>query len=201
MDQAAAFCEGITGRLVEVSGDAEMIDEVNPNPRTVSTRTMNNRKGMRTYALRGLFGLALAWAFLTLGFGEMIVPLNPIPEGSSLHTVMEFWAPPFVAIVTASILLAVIVKLKPGFLSVPTQTTSLQLWGALLVTTVIIGIVLPLIILAVTILLVPPRPHPENVQYIPLVFWLTPLVLIALTPAVSILVAWMWIIFRRAATD
>lgn len=163
---------------------------------TVPTQTMNNKKSMGDNVLRGLFVLALAWALL-FWFGEFIMSLNPIPEGSNLHMVMEHGVPPIIAVVVASILLALIVKLKPRFLSVPKQVTALRLWSTLFVTIVITGIVIPLIVLAAIIILVPPTPHPKNPQDIPLVVSLAPFVYITLLPAASILITWMWIILRR----
>ena len=172
---------------------------------TVTTHTMSNKKSAQDNILRGLFALALAWAFfhiwfLWLGLGESIVALNPAPEESTLHAVVELWTSPLLAVITATIFLALIVKLKPGFLSVPKEVTWLQLLSTLLATTAIIGILLPLLVLATTVL-VPPEPHPENPQYIPPVFWITPFVFIPLAPAASILIAWMWIILRQPTAD
>jgi len=161
---------------------------------------MNNKKSARDNVLRGLFALALAWALL-FWFGEFIMSFNPMPEGSNLHRVMEHLTPPFVAVVVASILLALIVKLKQGFLCVPKQVTSLRLWSTLFATIVIIGIILPLIVLAATIILVPPRPHSANPQDIPLVVWMAPFVFIALVPVASILITWTWIILRQPVAD
>ena len=190
-----------SNRQSNFNGDAEMTEEMNSKPGTVPSRTTGNKKSVRDIVLRGLFALALAWTLLWFGLGEMTVSLNPIPEGSGLHTAVEHWAPPLVALITAGILLSLFVKFKPGFLSVPKEVTSLRLWSTLLATAVIIGIILPLIVLAATIILVPPRPHPENPQYIPFIFWVMPFVVLPLTPVASILFAWMWIVFRNPATD
>lgn len=178
----------------------ELAEVISPDESTVTTRRISG--GARDNALRVLFTLALAWASLAgmMTLDErvwtLVNALNPASEGSSLHRVLEDWFPVFVAIVAASIFTALVVRLKPQFLSVPRQVTSLRLWVTLIVTTAIVGVALLVFLVAVTVILDPPGPHPENVQYISLVFWLPPLVVAVITPVASILIAWGWTIRR-----
>ena len=169
--------------------------EIHPSGREVTAGGIGGKQRARDYALRVVFTLALAWALLSLGmmlFGERAGILNPVQEGSRLHTVVEDWAPGLVAVVAATILAAFLVRFEPRFLSVPAQVTSLRLCVSLLVTTAIVGVALLLVLIAVAVILDPLRPHPENVQYIPIVFWLPPLATAALTPAASVVIAWGW---------
>jgi len=161
---------------------------------------MSSKRSARDHALLVLFTLALAWAFLALGillFGERVGALNPAPEGTSLHSGLESWGPCLAAVVAASAFSVLVARLKPRFLRVPRQVTSLRLWITLLVTTAIVGAGLLLALVVVTMVLDPPGPHPENVQYIPLVFWLPALVTSAISPVAGVLIACAWASRRR----
>jgi len=156
-------------------------------------------KSVRDYALRGLFALSLAWAFLVLGmslFDKYVGLLNPVPEGSNLHMAMENWTPILVAVVAAAALLSFLVKFKPGFLIIPRQVTSLRLWITLFMTTIIVGITLLVVLVVVTMMLDPPGPNPENVHYISLMFWLPMLATVVITPAASVFITWTLVINR-----
>jgi hypothetical protein len=158
---------------------------------------MTGKRIGRDNALLVLFILALAWAFLLSGMallGERVGTLAPAREGSGLHTVAEIWLPGLVAVVAAIALSALLAKLRPRFLTVPRRVSSFRLCVTLLVTAVIVGVAVLLVLIVVTMVLDPPGPHPENVQYISLVFWLPPLVAAVVTPAASVLIAWRWTI-------
>jgi hypothetical protein len=105
------------------------------------------------------------------------------------------WLLPVVAVAAACMITALLVRLTPRFLEIPERVTSLRLWLSLVVISAIVALALWLIPLVVTSFVDPPGPR-EDVQYIPIAFWIAPWAAGALTPVISILIAWRWT--RRA---
>lgn len=172
----------------------KLVEQKSPSEPPVTTIGMSGKRSVRERVLCVLFALSLAWTLLSLEmvyFGEGIGRPDPAQEGSLLHTLVEY-SPGFVAVAIAGILTSFLIRLIPGFLNVPRHVTSLRLWCTLLVAFPIVGLGLLLVLIVVTAIMDPPGPHPENVQYIPPVFWFPALVGAVMTPVASVLSAWWW---------
>jgi hypothetical protein len=146
------------------------------------------RRTAREHGFLALFTLSLAWAIYQVG---VMLMLWRGEEGSTLPAV----AAPVVAVVAAGLVTAVLVRRAPDFLRAPARVSSLRLSVSLLVTAAIVATALLVIPLVVTTLVDPPGPR-ADVQYVPPAFWIAPWAAGALTPVITILIAWWWT--RRA---
>jgi hypothetical protein len=151
-----------------------------------------------------LFALALAWALLWLGFwvfGEQLEALNPLAEGYRLHALSEEYLPPLVFVLLAGVVTAIVVRFWPGFLRLPLSVTPLRVLLTLLLAVPIVALALVVALIAVSLAIEPPPWESDNLQYVPLVFWVAPLGTMALTPIISLVVAWWWIIQHSDANQ
>lgn len=177
--------------------------DLNPRESKATDSAQVADRDARDLAVLVFFAAALAWAFFQIEVmlalsGANLWTANPGEEGSLLHTAVESWGPGVVAVVAAGLVTVFIGRRAPRFLMVPQDSTSLRLFLSLVVTATIVVAVFLLVPIAVTMIVDPPGPHPENEQYIPIAFWIAPWAAAALTPVATILIAWRWMVHKRS---
>jgi hypothetical protein len=151
-------------------------------------------RNARDHAFLALFTLSLAWALFQIGVMLMLSGGSQLVarEDFFLRNLAENWEPPIVAAIVAGLITSVLVRLAPHFLRVPAHVTTLRLSVSLSVAAASVALLLFLIPMAVTMVVDPPGPRPDDVQHIPIAFWIAPWAAGALTPVAAILIAWRW---------
>jgi hypothetical protein len=148
--------------------------------------------------LQVLLSFAILWAVipLPLGLGDWIVA-RFTPEGHRLHGAMELVAGPLVVAICAVLLTALVRRFARGLLRLPDSVPPRRIFFR-------VALCLPLALLAtfilfvgVSLILEPPPWKSDDVQHVPIVFFLATIGPILLTPVVAVVAAWWWL--RRRA--
>ena len=148
--------------------------------------------------LQIMFSLAVVWAVVPfpLGLSDWIIA-RFTPEGHPLHGALDLVLGPAVIAVAAVFVAALVRRFARRFLRLPEHVT---------LRTLLIRVVLfvPLAFVscfaffaAISLIIEPPPWKSDNVQHVPIFFFLATLGPMLLTPIVAVVAAWWWI--RRRA--
>ncbi|MDH4038588.1 MAG: hypothetical protein OEX18_13435 [Candidatus Krumholzibacteria bacterium] len=153
---------------------------------------------MPTRWLRILFALAVVWAVIPfpLGFADWIVE-RFAPEGHPLHHILELALGPAIVAAAAVLVAALVRRFAHSFLRLPDSVTLRSLLYHVLAFLPVACMVWFVVFSIISIIIEPPPWKSDNVQYVPIIFFLATSGPLMLTPLGAVVTAWWWL--RRRA--